>query len=58
MGDLVQANHDLVVPTRGKGFIEITRGVSSWLDEIGADDRASGGAPPQDRGAQLHWQCG
>ncbi len=37
MGDLVQASHDLVVPTRGKGFIEITGAVSSWLDGIGAD---------------------
>jgi len=37
MGDLVQASRDLVVPTRSKGFIEITRAVSAWLDGIGAD---------------------
>ncbi|MGH6735083.1 MAG: secondary thiamine-phosphate synthase enzyme YjbQ [Methyloceanibacter sp.] len=34
---LVQASHSLAVPTRGKGFVEITRALSAWLDGIGAD---------------------
>jgi secondary thiamine-phosphate synthase enzyme len=37
MGGLVQASHSLVVPTRGKGFVELTRALSGWLDSIGAD---------------------
>jgi secondary thiamine-phosphate synthase enzyme len=34
---LVQANHVLVVSTRGKGFVEMTRALSGWLDSLGAD---------------------
>jgi secondary thiamine-phosphate synthase enzyme len=37
MSDLVEASHILSVPTRGKGFIEITRAVQAWLEGIGAD---------------------
>ena len=37
MGDLTEASHILAVPTRGQGFVEITRAVSAWLDSIGAD---------------------
>ena len=37
MPDLVEASHILTVPTRGKGFVEITRAVSAWLQGIGAD---------------------
>jgi len=37
MGGLVQASHGLVVPTRGKGFVELTRALAGWLDSIGAD---------------------
>jgi len=37
MSDLVEASHVLTVPTRGKGFVEITRAVSAWLQGIGAD---------------------
>jgi len=33
----VQASHALAVPTRGKGFVELTRALSGWLDSIGAD---------------------
>lgn len=38
MADLVQASHALAVPTHGKGFVEITRQLSDWLDGLGADD--------------------
>jgi len=37
MGDLAEASHILTVPTRGKGFVEITRAVQAWLEGIGAD---------------------
>jgi secondary thiamine-phosphate synthase enzyme len=37
MGGLVQASHALVVPTRGKGFVELTRALAGWLDSFGAD---------------------
>ena len=36
MGGLVQASHALVVPTRGKGFVELTRALAGWLDSFGA----------------------
>ena len=36
MADMVQANHVLTVPTRGKGFVELTRALSGWLDSFGA----------------------
>ena len=32
----MQANHVLSVPTRGKGFIELTRALVDWLDSFGA----------------------
>jgi secondary thiamine-phosphate synthase enzyme len=38
MAGLVQASHALAVPTRGKGFVEITRQLSAWLDSLGAED--------------------
>jgi secondary thiamine-phosphate synthase enzyme len=37
MGGMVQASHALVVPTRGKGFVELTRALAGWLDSFGAD---------------------
>ena len=37
MAGLVQASHALAVPTRGKGFVELTRALAGWLDSIGAD---------------------
>jgi len=37
MGGLVQASHALVLPTRGKGFVELTRALAGWLDSFGAD---------------------
>jgi secondary thiamine-phosphate synthase enzyme len=33
----MQASHALVVATRGKGFVELTRALAGWLDSIGAD---------------------
>jgi secondary thiamine-phosphate synthase enzyme len=38
MADMVQASHMLVVPTRGKGFVELTRALAGWLDSFGAGD--------------------
>jgi thiamine phosphate synthase YjbQ (UPF0047 family) len=35
--DLVESSHILTVPTHGKGFVEITRAISAWLEGIGAD---------------------
>ena len=35
---MVQANHVLTVPTRGKGFVELNRALSSWLDSFGAEN--------------------
>jgi len=37
MAGIVEASHVLSVPTHGKGFVDITRAVSAWLDGIGAD---------------------
>jgi len=38
MNRMVQANHSLSVATQGKGFIEITRALAGWLDDIAASD--------------------
>ena len=35
---LRQAHHRLTVPTRGRGFIDITRLVAAWLDGLRARD--------------------
>jgi secondary thiamine-phosphate synthase enzyme len=35
---MVQASHRLTVETKGKGFTEITRELSRWLDSVGADN--------------------
>jgi secondary thiamine-phosphate synthase enzyme len=35
---MVQASHVLAVPTRGKGFVELSRVLSGWLDSIAAGD--------------------
>lgn len=35
---MVQANHVLTVPTRGKGFAELTRALTGWLDSFGAEN--------------------
>ena len=37
MANLVEASHVLSVPMRGKGFVEITRAATEWLEGIGAD---------------------
>lgn len=37
MGDMVQASHALLVPTRGKGFLEVTGALDGWLESLGAD---------------------
>lgn len=37
MADVEEASHVLTVPTRGKGFVEITRDVAAWLATIGAE---------------------
>jgi secondary thiamine-phosphate synthase enzyme len=37
MGGMVQASNALVVPTRGKGFVELTCTLAGWLDSFGAD---------------------
>ncbi len=37
MAGLVEASHVLSAPTRGKGFVEITRAATEWLQGIGAD---------------------
>jgi secondary thiamine-phosphate synthase enzyme len=34
---MVQASNALVVPTRGKGFVELTCALAGWLDSFGAD---------------------
>ncbi len=34
----MQASHALAVPTRGKGFVEITTALAGWLDALGAGD--------------------
>lgn len=33
-----QAQHRLLVDTRGRGFTDITRAVSQWLEPVGAGD--------------------
>jgi secondary thiamine-phosphate synthase enzyme len=33
---MVQASNALVVPTRGKGFVELTCTLAGWLDSFGA----------------------
>jgi len=38
MADMVQASHRLTVETKGKGFTEITRELSRWLDGLAADN--------------------
>jgi secondary thiamine-phosphate synthase enzyme len=38
VAELVQASHVLTVPTRGKGFVDLTRAISGWLDSLGAED--------------------
>lgn len=36
MAYIVQANHVLTVPTRGKGFVELTRALDGWLGSFDA----------------------
>jgi secondary thiamine-phosphate synthase enzyme len=38
MAEMVQASHVLTVPTRGKGFTEITSEVASWLESIAGEN--------------------
>jgi secondary thiamine-phosphate synthase enzyme len=38
MAEMVQASHELVVATRGKGFTEITGELGRWLESITAED--------------------
>ena len=38
MAEMVQASHRLAVETKGKGFTEITRELSRWLDSVAADN--------------------
>jgi secondary thiamine-phosphate synthase enzyme len=38
MADIVQANHTLAVPTRGKGFTDITASLRRWLESFAAED--------------------
>src|SRR4029079_10430516 len=38
MAEMVQASHVLTVPTRGKGFTEITRQLADWLGLIAAQN--------------------
>ena len=38
MAGMVQVSHTLNVATRGKGFIEITRELASWLESIASRD--------------------
>ncbi len=38
MAEMVQASHRLTVETKGKGFTEITRELSRWLDGVAADN--------------------
>jgi len=35
---IVQSKHDLIVPTRGREMIDITRQVQSWIRNIAAQD--------------------
>ena len=38
MAEMVQASHTLEVATPGKGFIEITKELASWLESIAAEN--------------------
>ena len=38
MAEMVQASHTLEVTTPGKGFIEITQELASWLESIAAEN--------------------
>ena len=38
MAEMLQASHALTVTTRGKGFIEITGELASWLEAVTAED--------------------
>ena len=38
MAEMVQASHRLTVPTRGKGFTEITRELAHWLELIAGEN--------------------
>jgi secondary thiamine-phosphate synthase enzyme len=38
MAEMVQASHTLEVTTPGKGFIEITSELASWLESIAAEN--------------------
>jgi secondary thiamine-phosphate synthase enzyme len=38
MADFVQASHTLAVPTRGKGFVDITEALCRWLNSLAAED--------------------
>ena len=38
MTEMVQASHLLTVPTRGKGFTEITRELAGWLELIAGEN--------------------
>jgi secondary thiamine-phosphate synthase enzyme len=38
MGDMVQASYVLTVPTRGKGFTEVTGDLARWLESLAAED--------------------
>ena len=38
MAEMVQATHVLTLPTRGKGFTEITRDLAHWLETIAGEN--------------------
>ncbi|MBC8013309.1 MAG: YjbQ family protein [Methyloceanibacter sp.] len=38
MAERVQANHELTVATRGKGFTEITSALARWLESIAGEN--------------------
>ena len=38
MAEMVQASHVLTVPTRGKGFVDITAELARWLESLSAED--------------------
>lgn len=38
MAELMQASQVLIVATRGKGFMEITRELDAWLKSFGAEE--------------------
>jgi secondary thiamine-phosphate synthase enzyme len=35
---IVQAHHTLVVPTRGRGFTDVTKDLDGWLASVGAQE--------------------